>query len=293
MRSPMLQIRRALLPVAVALGAFILPSTAHAALVSVGGSTLSYVSQGSERNAPVVTLSGGVYTVTDASADGVNPGAGCSVASAVSVTCADAGVTAISMSGGNQHDSFTVEAPVPATINAGTGNDTLVGGDGADTLNGQAGGDTLAGGGGADTLAGGNGSDTLDYSARTASVALDFDGVADDGEVDEGDNAMPDVGHATGGAGDDTLVGSAAGNTFAGGAGDDTLVGAAGIDILSGGNDDDALDGGSQADSLTGEAGSDSLVGGTEADALDGGDGDDTATADEFDVLTSIENELP
>ena len=29
------------------------------------------------------------------------------------------------------------------------------------------------------------------------------------------------------------------------------------------------------------------------SDTLDGGDGDDTATVDEFDVLTAIENETP
>ncbi|MBU8540642.1 M10 family metallopeptidase C-terminal domain-containing protein [Falsiroseomonas tokyonensis] len=65
--------------------------------------------------------------------------------------------------------------------------------------------------------------------------------------------------HATGGALDDLLVGTAGGNILSGGAGADTLRG---------------LDG---ADALLGAEGNDLLVGGAGADTLEGGSGTDTA----------------
>ena len=55
---------------------------------------------------------------------------------------------------------------------------------------------------------GGAGLDTADYSARIASVTVDLDGAADDGETAEADNVRPDVERLLGGAGDDTLTGN-------------------------------------------------------------------------------------
>ncbi len=66
----------------------------------------------------------------------------------------------------------------PLTVYGGAGADVLEGGLGADILNGGADNDTFtmlaAGGDGADTYSGGDGTDTVDYSNRTAAVAVDI-----------------------------------------------------------------------------------------------------------------------
>ena len=80
------------------------------------------------------------------------------------------------------------------TLNGDEDSDTLNGGNGTDTLNGGLDSDTLDGGLGADAINGGpGGSDRVNYSSRTAGVAVTFDGVANDGEIapPEGDNVAP------------------------------------------------------------------------------------------------------
>ena len=80
------------------------------------------------------------------------------------------------------------------TLNAGDGfwSNTLLGGAGNDTLNDGRGSDFFDGGPGADSFNVGdvfiNGTDTVDYSSRTATVIATEDGLANDGEVGEGDN---------------------------------------------------------------------------------------------------------
>jgi len=85
-----------------------------------------------------------------------------------------------------------------------------------------------------------------------------------------------------GGAGNDTIDGSAQLNRFVslildGGAGNDVMKGGAGIDILIGGDGNDDLNGGAGSDVLFGNAGTDKLDGGTDDDydLLFGGEGAD------------------
>lgn len=94
--------------------------------------------------------------------------------------------------------------------------------------------------------------------------------------------------NATGGDGNDTLIGNAANNVITGNAGNDTLLGrdgddklyaGAGNDTLQGGNGKDLLEGGDGNDSLDGGAGNDTLMGGLGADTLLGGDGADRLIA--------------
>ncbi|MCL4744046.1 MAG: cadherin-like domain-containing protein [Burkholderiaceae bacterium] len=82
--------------------------------------------------------------------------------------------------------------------------------------------------------------------------------------------------HATGGGGDDRIVGNDAANRLQGGAGNDTLQGGAGDDYLIGGDGNDILEGGTGDDHLIGGDGNDTLDGGAGDDHLAGGDGDDT-----------------
>ncbi len=139
-----------------------------------------------------------------------------------------------------------------------TGN-VLTGGPGDDSLDGLDGNDTLNGGPGADSMIGGPGSDLVDYSGRSAPLAIDLDGVADDGEAGEGDNLDPSVDVVNGGSGPDVIVGSAIQN------------------VIDGKGGDDRLDGRGDNDTVFGSGGNDVLVGDVGKDSLVGGDGFDTA----------------
>jgi Ca2+-binding RTX toxin-like protein len=180
-------------------------------------------------------------------------------------------------------------------LNGGIGNDTILGGDGddtviyamgdgADTVDGGAGLDTLgiAGTAGADTLdvlfdgsvltafengtmAGieavtadlAGGVDTLSYNGTTADVAVDLGAGAASGFA-----AIAGIEDATGGSGNDTLVGSAEANNLVGSAGNDTLTGGGGADSLNGGAGDDRF-------IATVGDGNDSYIGGAGIDTYD------------------------
>lgn len=86
------------------------------------------------------------------------------------------------------------------------------------------------------------------------------------------------------GAGNDLIIGNAAGNGLYGGAGqdrisaglgNDRLYGGTGNDILNGETGNDLLDGGDSFDRIMGQAGNDTLHGGAGNDALMGDDGVD------------------
>ena len=195
----------------------------------------------------------------------------------------------------------------------GSGNDLLIGtpgsnrldgADGADDVRGEAGADVLMGGPGVDSLRGGSGSDdhqggpgadVADYSERTSRVAVDLDGVADDGETGENDS-LTEVEGARGGAGNDSLTGDGGSNRLFGGGGGDSIAGLGGGDTLLGGAQDDTMTGGDDGDLVSGEEGgdvlrgdggpdavqggpdNDSLDGGAASDTIDGAAGTDTAT---------------
>jgi uncharacterized repeat protein (TIGR01451 family) len=206
------------------------------------------------------------------------------------------------------------------TINGTSGNDVIVGLEGNDTINGLGGNDkicggpgndTLNGGGNADTMSGGSGLDNVTYAARTSTVTVSIDGVANDGSATDGpagarDNVTTDVENLIGGTAADTLTGSAGDNNLDGGGGPDVLSGLGGGDTVSyinrtvgvtvtiddvanDGNSDDGqtdnvktdvehLIGGSGADTLTGSSVTNRLDGRNGADILSGLGGGDTVT---------------
>lgn len=144
------------------------------------------------------------------------------------------------------HGPGGVDYAKDVTVNAGDGDDIVIGGAGKDTIDGDAGNDLIFGYRGSDTIRGGAGNDTL-YGDD-----LGFNGIS----------------------GNDVIQG---------GTGNDTLYGGAGTDRLEGGDDNDVLYGGRGGDNLFGEAGDDTLYGddpGTSGnDKLDGGAGNDTIFA--------------
>jgi Ca2+-binding RTX toxin-like protein len=141
---------------------------------------------------------------------------------------------------------------------AGTGNDTLTGSIGNNTLSGGDGADTLDGGLGADVLDGAAGSDWVSYASHANDVVADLDGLADDGQLGEGDQ-VANVENLVGGSGNDSLTGDSGPNTLTGLDGNDILDGIAGADVLTGGAGDDTIEGGDGLDSLNGGAGADTL----------------------------------
>jgi Ca2+-binding RTX toxin-like protein len=189
------------------------------------------------------------------------------------------------------------------------GRDTLRGGSGDDVLWGHAGNDVIFGDGGHDDMIGGSGSDEfwggtgeggdvrsgfgvydiVSYEDHTAAVRASLDGVRNDGSASENDWIHSDVEGVRGGAGNDTLTGSARSDLLDGGGGNDTVRGLGGDDELLGGLGGDLVDGGDGNDYLTGGAhtdgdGNDTILGGAGYDLLQdthgddslrGGDGDD------------------
>ena len=166
--------------------------------------------------------------------------------------------------------------------------DTLIG-DGADNvLSGGAGDDTIGGGAGDDTLSGGTGVDTADYSAANSAVNVNLEtGAASGGD---GNDTLIGFENMIGSMHDDTLTGDIGDNVLTGGAGDDVLIGGAGDDTLEGGAGSDTADysaanGAVSVDLTSGVAlgdGNDSLSG---IENVVGSANDDTLTGDANDNL--------
>jgi Ca2+-binding RTX toxin-like protein len=134
--------------------------------------------------------------------------------------------------------------------------------------------------GGTDTLAYSGGRNvhidllaaTLDYTPTGGGVVSFVEGTFGGYTIAHG----VVIENATGGSGDDALIGNSAANTLVGNNGSDTLVGREGNDVLQGGNGKDDLRGGVGNDSLSGGAGKDVLNGGAGNDTLSGGADADT-----------------
>jgi len=128
------------------------------------------------------------------------------------------GASSVSLStnGGNDSINVTgVASTVAFVIDAGDGNDTVLGGSGADSIFGGAGNDSLSGGVGNDTILGGDGNDSIDGGV--------------------GNNSL------SGGDGNDTIIGGTSADTIDGGNGNDSITGGSGADVLQGGAGNDTF----------------------------------------------------
>ncbi|NHZ95798.1 calcium-binding protein [Massilia sp. CCM 8734] len=144
-------------------------------------------------------------------------------------------------------------------VQAGSGNDFILGGVLNDTIHGGAGNDSLLGYFGDDVLRGDDGVDDLDGSYG---------------------NDLLD-----GGAGGDYLTGAEGNDTLYGGAGDDLLSGKEGNDMLYGGDGDDQLFAEGSNDTLNGGNGNDSVSAYYGSYVIDGGAGDDLINTAAIDGL--------
>jgi Ca2+-binding RTX toxin-like protein len=307
------------------------PGDARAGTVAKSGDRLVFTAGPGEINHVVVTRDAQSYTVRDDGAP-LAVGPGCTSTGPNEAVCPRTGVYSAEIHLGDLDD--TGELRTTGSIEGNEGADTLLvghgfstvrahGGDGNDTLIASGFNVTLYGDEGADaltpadatTLVGGPGSDTFDppdgsrfflsYRDRASPVAVDADGIADDGELGEGDNLLPSgarTGWVWGGDGPDTLLtgggvnclkgfggddlldarGQAQGDCrggFSGGAGDDHMLGGVGANEFTGGSGADTLSGGPGPDRLAGGRGGDRIGGGRGSDRIDGERGLDSLDA--------------
>jgi Ca2+-binding RTX toxin-like protein len=293
---------RLLLAAGVALA--LLPTAADASTVTVrdipggSGEEVYYLAGAGETNVLEVAYAGnaGSVTVTDPGAT-ITAGAGCTSLDEHSARCTPLSATYLQDSRadlGDRDDKVTTTRPGPAVIggvvaDGGPGDDTLDGGAGSDELNGGGGTDTLLGGGGhdvitdgdtddaanADVMDGGEGAwaDEISYAGRTRDVTVDLTATTAgaEGENDQ----VKSFAHATGGDGDDRLLGDDDENDLVGNGGDDVIkargsddgdfgdlvLGGAGDDRLYGGDDDDSISPGPGTDRLSCGSGNDRISG--------------------------------
>ncbi|MBB4640571.1 calcium-binding protein [Rhizorhapis suberifaciens] len=148
-------------------------------------------------------------------------------------------------------------------IDAGSGNDVLIGSAGDDHLLGGGGNDIVAGGLGNDIIDGGADTDTVDYRARSEAWTINLAAVAN---------------HAQAGTEIDTLI---AIENVIGGSGNDIITGNSGVNVLSGSGGNDMITSGAGDDTLIGGDGDDTFLFGASDgyDQIEGGEGHDTILA--------------
>ncbi|MCA8999248.1 MAG: VCBS repeat-containing protein, partial [Planctomycetaceae bacterium] len=193
--------------------------------------------------------------------------------------------------GGDGHD----------TIETGSGNDDAYGGDGIDFLVDGIGKDWLVGNAGDDwfllnesnafsetTVTGGSEMDTISLgnhfpgSGYTSDVVLDLKklyvtvNITPFSPIQHRLVMMDQIEGATGGSGNDHLIGNDLDNYLDGWLGSDSVDGYWGDDTVVGGQGNDELLGGTGNDQIFGGTGNDTLIGGIGNDTQYGGDGDDT-----------------
>jgi Ca2+-binding RTX toxin-like protein len=245
-------------------------------------------------------------------------------------------VTILGGAGAENFNLSTVLLTGIAAIDGGAGNDTITGSAGADTIVGGLGNDILNGGDGNDTYVfasgdgldvvtdtGVSGTDTIAAAGDNVAIALrtvfgaanGIEAITAGGYANvtiQGGSGAENYNFTTvsltgialidGGAGNDTITGSAAADLISGGDGNDVLAGGAGVDTVTyagalagvtvtlasvaaqnttGAGIDrlsgfENLTGSNLADSLTGDANANRITGGAGDDQLRGGLGADT-----------------
>ncbi|HWT60855.1 MAG TPA: M10 family metallopeptidase, partial [Rhizobium sp.] len=138
------------------------------------------------------------------------------------------------------HDNV---ASLIENVQAGSGNDTIIGNEADNTLWGNAGNDSLTGGTGNDTLIGGVGNDTYTVDDLADVVTEGLNQGTDLIRTALSSYALTNIANVENltfiGTGDFSGTGNSLANTITGGAGNDTLDGAAGNDTLIGGAGND------------------------------------------------------
>lgn len=223
----------------------------------LAGSTLRIAGDGGASNVIVVANSPDEASI-DVTVTSTRPGA--QPRTLAKSFAKSLGVSAVAIRSGGGNDSISVgqdndllgvvELDLPARVNSGGGDDTIILTDAVDFVVSGAGNDAVDTDGGNDTVYAGLGNDFV---------------IAGDGD---------DV--VRGMVGNDSIDGEDGVDRLAGNTGNDTISGGSGVDVIRGDVGDDTLEGGGDNDVLFGSVGNDVLRGGGGDDALWGGVGDDT-----------------
>ncbi|WP_438751633.1 calcium-binding protein [Pararhizobium sp. O133] len=222
---------------------------------------------------------------------------------------------------GIEHYTITVADTAANKITTGGGDDIVYSYDGNDTLTGGGGNDTLDAGKGVDTVLGGTGDDevnfadggkdkgdggtgidrvTLNRSADTVARTLTITGstatLSDGTSLKNFENYWVSFG-----SGNDVIksVGSALSVSASGGDGNDTLLGTSGADRINGDNGNDTIKAGGGDDSIDGGAGDDKIEGGAGNDMIndnggtniiDAGSGNDSVYLQDYNAAKPSKN---
>src|SRR4051794_19434720 len=117
-------------------------ASAHASTAAVDGDVLRYTADPGEVNSLSINQSGGSFSIVDGGVRFISPGAGCTP-TLNGLSCKDSGVTSIAVTLDDGNDTVSIGSNLPATLDAGDGDDSVNGGAGDDTLIGGAGNDLL------------------------------------------------------------------------------------------------------------------------------------------------------
>ncbi|MFA0939536.1 hypothetical protein ACDH53_19210 [Pseudomonas tremae] len=193
-------------------------------------------------------------------------------------------------------------------VDAGDGDDIVIGSAANDVLNGGRGSDVLSGGAGNDIIVASGSSDRGGDGVErflgaigfdwTTSISGPFSVIRSQGWADEANEVADEdplsIDTIYGGAGDDLIYGGIGADILDGGANNDFIMGHGGDNIIDGGADNDTIyadsaylqgDNGQYSkivgnDFLNGGDGDDIVVGGTGDDRIFGGNGDDSLFGD-------------
>jgi hypothetical protein len=246
---------------------------AATAVVDSGQDRLELTAANGERNLLTVTGSSGTFTIEDA-VSSISAGSGCTQLASKRVRCSSGWnnqIDSIQLDLRDLDDSVVNSAAIDIEVTGGDGADKLTGGAYGDKLYGGNGDDLLDGGAGSDVISGDDGRDRVSYATRTAPVDVNLGSWwGGDGESGEWDFVSSSIEEVVGGAGNDRLTGTSAGNTFIGGDGNDILDGRDGNDVLEGGAGNDRFEGGTGDDALRSrDSGPDTVNCGTGTDVID------------------------
>ena len=175
-------------------------------------------------------------------------------------------------------------------VNAGGGNDRVVGNYAANVLHGMAGNDTLLGLAGNDVLIGGPGRDRL--VGGGGSDVYVTDGADEIVEAAAGgyDSVQTSASYAMGAEIEAATAIGAAAVWIRGNAASNAVTGNAAANQLFGGAGNDVINGGAGNDLLAGEIGNDTMTGGMGLDTLTGGMGNDVYVWDGQDIIIEAAN---
>ncbi|MBO3744116.1 calcium-binding protein [Actinoplanes flavus] len=234
----------------------------------VGTKTVQFQALLGKSNSVKLSISGRTVTITDKVA--IKAGKGCKSVNSKKVRCTTKAKTAkLSVALGDKNDYVRNYTNVYLLVDAGSGNDTVIGGNASEELQGDSGNDRIYGNGGNDKLIAEGGNDYVSAGAGNDQI--------------------------WGGTGADALHGGAGMDKFSGGTGNDTLTGGTQVDVLSGDDGNDYIYGGAgeytsggliYGDTVYGGNGNDTIHGEADTDIIDGGNGNDRITAGaDFDVV--------